>query len=82
MVTSFLHNQAHCQKHYLKYGQEVKVNYEDIQIGELIKIRKGMHVPVDGVIYKADSVTVDESMYTGDLEPYEKDTLENCMIKV
>ena len=41
-----------------------------------------MHVPVDGVIYKADSVTVDESMYTGDLEPYEKDTLENCMIKV
>src|SRR5690606_17897202 len=52
-------------------GQEVDVPVEEVQVGDLIVVRPGERIPVDGVIEEGRS-TVDESMITGESLPVEK----------
>ena len=52
-------------------GQEVKVPVGDVQKGEIIVVRPGEKVPVDGTITSGAS-TIDESMVTGESIPVEK----------
>jgi len=55
----------------LKEGREIQVKIEQIKIGDLIVVRPGERIPVDGVITKGYS-SVDESMLTGESLPTEK----------
>ncbi len=55
----------------LKDGAENDVPVEDVQIGDVIVVRPGEKIPVDGVITEGYS-TVDESMLTGESIPVEK----------
>ena len=57
----------------IRNGEEVKVSVDDIQIGEIIKVRPGDKIPVDGAVTKGHS-SVDESMITGEPIPAEKQT--------
>lgn len=50
---------------------ETEVAIEDIQIADLLRIRPGEKVPVDGVVTEGKS-HVDESMVTGEPMPVEK----------
>ena len=52
-------------------GVEVDVPVEALQVGDLIRIRPGEKVPVDGVITEGSSA-LDESMLTGESLPVEK----------
>lgn len=52
-------------------GTERDVSLEDIHPGDLLRVRPGEKVPVDGVITKGASA-VDESMVTGEPIPVEK----------
>jgi P-type Cu+ transporter len=52
-------------------GAEEDVALERVQPGELVRVRPGEKVPVDGVIVEGAS-TVDESMITGEPLPSEK----------
>ena len=56
----------------LRDGQEVEVPVEEVQVGDLIRVKPGEKVPVDGVVTEGNS-TVDESMLTGESIPVEKD---------
>lgn len=49
----------------LRDGQEVEVPVEEVQVGDLIRVKPGEKVPVDGVVTEGNS-TVDESMLTGE----------------
>ena len=51
--------------------KETEVAIEDIQIADLLRIRPGEKVPVDGVVTEGKS-HVDESMVTGEPMPVEK----------
>jgi Cu+-exporting ATPase len=55
----------------LRDGAEVDVPTEDVAIEDLVRIRPGERVPVDGVVIEGAS-TVDESMLTGESIPVEK----------
>ncbi len=55
----------------LRDGQEVEVPVEDVSIGDLVRVRPGERVPVDGIIREGHSA-VDESMITGESIPVEK----------
>ncbi len=55
----------------LKNGKEVKVSVEELEIGDLIIIKPGERVPVDGVVIEGIS-SIDESMITGESIPIEK----------
>ncbi|MBI2872160.1 MAG: heavy metal translocating P-type ATPase [Chloroflexi bacterium] len=52
-------------------GQELDVPVEDVQIGDVIIVRPGEKVPVDGEITEGRS-TLDESMVTGESIPVTK----------
>lgn len=52
-------------------GEEKKVLLSEIKIGDLLKIKPGEKIPVDGKITEGNSV-VDESMITGEPIPVEK----------
>ena len=52
-------------------GQEVEVPVEEVQVGDLIRVKPGEKVPVDGVVTEGNS-TVDESMLTGESIPVSK----------
>lgn len=55
----------------LRDGNYVEVAAEDIQIDDLIRVRPGEKIAVDGIIVEG-STTIDESMVTGESLPVEK----------
>ncbi len=52
-------------------GGEVEVPVEDVRVGDLIRVRPGERVPVDGMVREGRS-GIDESMITGESLPVEK----------
>ena len=52
-------------------GRESDVPLEDVGVGDLLRIRPGENVPVDGAVAEGSS-HVDESMLTGEPEPVRK----------
>lgn len=55
----------------LRDGQELEVPVEEVVVGDLILVRPGEQIPVDGVVVEGYSA-VDESMLTGESMPVEK----------
>ncbi len=55
----------------IRDGQEQEVSIEDVLIGDMVLVRPGEKLPVDGVIVEGHS-SVDESMLTGESMPVEK----------
>ena len=55
----------------LRDGQEVEVPTAHVQVGDLLLIRPGSKIPVDGLVEGGDS-EVDESMVTGESLPVVK----------
>ena len=52
-------------------GREEDVPLDDVQVGDLLRIRPGEKVPVDGVVTEGRS-SIDESMVSGEPIPVEK----------
>jgi Cu+-exporting ATPase len=55
----------------LRDGAEIDVPIEQVVVGDLVRVRPGEKVPVDGVIAEGRSA-LDESMLTGESLPVEK----------
>src|ERR1051325_8261090 len=55
----------------ISHGQEEDVPLEHVSVGDLLRVRPGEKVPVDGVVVEGLSA-VDESMITGEPIPVEK----------
>ena len=55
----------------VRNGREIDVPVEEVTVGEIIRVRPGEKIPVDGEIIEGHS-SVDESMLTGESIPVEK----------
>jgi len=55
----------------IRDGKEMEITVDDIQVGDLILVRPGERIPVDGIIRQGYS-SIDESMLTGESIPVEK----------
>jgi P-type Cu+ transporter len=55
----------------LRDGVEREVPIEEVRVGDLVRVRPGEHLPVDGVVEEGASA-VDESLVTGEPLPREK----------
>jgi Cu+-exporting ATPase len=55
----------------IRDGKEFEISVEDVQVGDLILVRPGERIPVDGIVRQGYS-SVDESMITGESIPVDK----------
>ena len=55
----------------IRNGDEIGVPVEDVEVGDMVLVRPGERVPVDGVVKEGYS-SVDEAMITGESVPAEK----------
>ena len=55
----------------IRNGKEHKTQIDDVKIGDVILVKPGERIPVDGIIVDGHS-SVDESMVTGESIPVEK----------
>ena len=55
----------------IRDGKEIDISLEDVIVGDLIRVRPGEKIPVDGQIIEGQSA-VDESMITGESMPTDK----------
>lgn len=66
----------------IRYGEAVTIDTEDIRVGDVIRIKPGERMPVDGLVTEGQTF-VDESMMTGESVPIEKkvgDTITSATI--
>ncbi|MBC8434987.1 cation-translocating P-type ATPase, partial [archaeon] len=55
----------------LKNGVEVKIPISEVKLGDVLVVRPGEKIPIDGVVVKGES-SVDESMISGESLPIDK----------
>ena len=55
----------------VRHGTEMELDIEEIKIGEIIKVKAGETIPVDGIIIEG-SGTINEMMIVGTVNPVEK----------
>ena len=59
-------------------GMEVDIPVDDVRVGDIVIVRPGEKIPVDGVVVEGRSA-VDESMLTGESLPVEKGPGDNII---
>jgi len=64
--------------HVVRDGKELEVLIEEVQVGDMVAVRPGEKVPVDGVV-KDGTSEIDESMITGESVPVRKNAGDNVI---
>jgi len=75
---SALINLAPKMANVIRNEEEVKINVEDIVVGDIIVVRPGEKIPLDGNIVEGSS-SVDEAMLTGESLPVDKNIGDNVI---
>jgi Cu+-exporting ATPase len=55
----------------IRDNQEIEIPVEDVRVGDIVIVRPGEKIPVDGIVVQGRS-SVDESMITGESLPVDK----------
>ncbi len=55
----------------IRKGKEMKINVDDVVVGDIVIVKPGEKIPVDGIVTDGES-SVDESMITGESMPTAK----------
>lgn len=62
----------------IRNNKEIKIPIDDVKVGDIVVVRPGEKIPVDGIIVEGLS-SVDESMITGESIPVEKGKGDNVI---
>ena len=60
----------------IKGNEEIEIPIEEVEVGDVIIVKPGAKIPVDGVVVEGHT-SVDESMLTGESIPVEKNIGDN-----
>jgi Cu+-exporting ATPase len=69
-IKKLLHLQAKTAR-VVRAGREIDIPVEEVKVGDIIRVRPGEKIPVDGTITEGTS-SIDESMVTGESIPDKK----------
>jgi len=69
-------NLAPSEATLVENGKDKRISVHQIQVGNILKVKAGEKIPVDGKIVEGNS-SIDESMITGESIPVEKQVGEN-----
>jgi len=56
----------------IREGLELQVGPEDLVVGDIVVLKPGSQVPLDGVVRSSESLSLDESLLTGEADNVEK----------
>ncbi|EMT51454.1 MULTISPECIES: heavy metal translocating P-type ATPase [Brevibacillus] len=62
----------------IRYGEEMTIPVDEVRPGDIVYVKPGEKVPVDGVVLEGQSA-VDESMLTGESIPVDKTVGDNVI---
>jgi len=62
----------------VRSGKEIKIKVDDVELGDIVVVKPGGKIPVDGIITEGHS-SIDESMVTGESIPIEKKKGDNVI---
>jgi P-type E1-E2 ATPase len=65
----------------MRDGKEVTLHIGDIVVGDILQIKAGMDVPVDGIALTCSGVLANESAMTGESDELKKEPLELCIAR-
>jgi P-type E1-E2 ATPase len=65
----------------LRDGKEVIVHPGDVVVGDLVQIKAGMDIPVDGIVISGTGILSSEAALTGESDDLKKEPLDICMVK-
>jgi heavy metal translocating P-type ATPase len=60
----------------IRDGQEVEIPLEQVKVGDILRVKPGEKIPVDGVVTEGDPI-LDESVITGEPMPVDKSKDDN-----
>jgi P-type E1-E2 ATPase len=63
----------------LRDGVRTTVNIDNIKVGDLVYLKAGMSIPVDGVVIYGSGIETNEAPMTGESEDRKKEPLEVCL---
>ena len=63
----------------LRNGEVVELHHNFVAVGDVLVLKYGKLVPVDGLIFMANEVTANEAAMTGESEERRKLPFEQCM---
>lgn len=66
----------------MRNGQETSIHPGDIVVGDVVQIKAGMDVPVDGLVVRSSGVMANESAMTGESDELKKESIEFCLKKL
>lgn len=56
----------------IREGSEIQVGPEELVVGDIVVLKPGSQVPLDGVVRSSTSLSLDESLLTGEADNVEK----------
>lgn len=62
----------------IRAGKEVEISVEDVEVGDIVIVKPGEKMPVDGLVVEGKT-SVDEAMLTGESIPVEKTAGSNII---
>lgn len=76
-LSSLLNLQAK-EARVMRNGEEIMISIDDVVVGDILNVKPGEKIPVDGIIEKGKAA-IDESMITGESIPVEKSVNANVI---
>ena len=66
----------------VRNGLTEKIHHNDLQVGDIILIRNGDKIPVDGIVITGNYLESDESAMTGESDHIKKESIDNCLVRM
>ena len=63
----------------IRDGKEKTLHRNHIKVGDVIMVKNGMNIPVDGVVIQGIGIMSDESAMTGESDHLPKESMIKCL---